>query len=437
MTEIKALPAAIEVEQELLSALLVNNEMLNDVIDILGPEDFYNSANQLIYEAVIKLYMKDIKPDAITIANTLGVEKIAQIGGITYLSNLINSGVSSRNIKKYAEIVKDKSNRRKLIHAGQELVQKAYAEETQLDEIVNTTQDKLLETTNANEAVIYTDEELMTYTLDTIQERFLNGGEIPGMRTGLKSLDNATNGLKKGELNIVAARPSMGKTVFALNIADGLAVQGYKVALFEMEMTPDALGMRRLAARACVDSITLNRGKLSDEDWARVGYKSSEIASKNNMFTDCSVNLSVADIKARSKKLKQKYGLDVIVIDHLTLMKMSKRERRDLEVADVTMNLKFLAKEIDVTVILLSQLNRGVEQRSDKRPMLSDLRESGAIEQDADLIMFLYRDEYYNPQSDDKGIMEVNIAKQRNGKTGVLKFSYKEEYQLIKESFRG
>lgn len=436
MTEVKALPSAIEVEQELLSALLVNNEMLNDVIDILRSEDFYNSANQLIYEAIMKLYMKDIKPDAITIANILGSENIAQIGGITYLSNLINSGVSSRNIKKYAEIVKDKSNRRKLIQAGQELVQKAYTEETQLDEIVNTTQDKLLETTNANEAVIYTDEELMTHTLDTIQERFLNGGEIPGMRTGLKSLDNATNGLKKGELNVIAARPSMGKTVFALNIADGLAGQGYKVALFEMEMTPDALGMRRLAARACVDSITLNRGKLSDEDWARVGYKSSEIASKNNMFTDCSVNLSVADIKARSKKLKQKYGLDVIVIDHLTLMKMSKRERRDLEVADVTMNLKFLAKEIDVTVILLSQLNRGVEQRSDKRPMLSDLRESGAIEQDADLIVFLYRDEYYNPQSDDKGIMEVNIAKQRNGKTGVLKFSYKEEYQLIKETFR-
>ncbi len=437
MTKVKALPSALEVEQEVLSSLLANNEVVNDVIDILEPEDFYNSTNKLIYEAIIKLYMEDIKPDAVTIANTLGAERISQIGGITYLSNLINSGVNSKNIKKYAEIIKDKSNRRKLIQTGQELIQKAYEEENQVDEIVNTTQDKLLKTTNTNKTDIYTDEELMTHTLETIQERFSNGGEIPGMRTGLRILDNAINGFKRGELNVIAARPSMGKTVFALNIADGLAVQGYKVALFEMEMTPDALGIRRLAARAYIDSIALNRGKLNDEDWNRIGYKSSEIASKNNMFTDCSVNLSVADIKARSKKIKQKYGLDVIVIDHLTLMKMSKRERRDLEVADVTMNLKFLAKEIDVTVILLSQLNRGVEQRADKRPMLSDLRESGAIEQDADLIMFLYRDEYYNPESSDKGTMEVNIAKQRNGKTGVLKFIYKEEYQLIKELFKG
>lgn len=433
MIEAKVPPAALEVEQQLLSALLVNTEAMNDVIDILSSNDFYRTDNQVIFESLKELYMTDVKPDITTVANKIGADKLAEIGGITYLSQLISSGIGSTNVKSYAQIIKEKSNRRKLIQAAQELMEKAYLEEVEITEIINSTQDKLLETTNVNESYIYTDEKLMNHTLNTVQDRFENGGEIPGMRTGLKLLDNAINGFKKGELNVIAARPSMGKTVFALNLADGLAAQGNKVALFEMEMTPEALGMRRLAAKALVDSIKLNRGQLNDNEWERIGRKTSEIAYRNNMFTDCSVNLSIEDIKARSKRIKQKHGLDVIVIDHLTLMKMPKLSRRDLEVGYVTMNLKALAKELDVTIILLSQLNRGVEQRADKRPMLSDLRESGSIEQDADLVMFLYRDEYYNPESEQKGVMETNIAKQRNGKTGVLKFAYKEEYQLITE----
>lgn len=433
MSEIKALPSALEVEQELLSTLFVNNKSITDVVDMIEPEDFYTSANQVIYKAIVELYMKDIKPDAVTIANVIGTEKLQQIGGITYLTQIMGSGVKNYNAKKYAEIIKEKSNRRKLIKAGQELIKGGYEEAIEISDIINDTQDKLLETTNVDDDFIFTDEELMMKTLEVVEERYASGGEIPGMRTGLKILDNATNGIKKGELNVIAARPSMGKTVFALNLADGLAAQGYKVALYEMEMTPEALGMRRLAAKSLIDSVKLNRGQLNDKEWELIAHRSSKLASINNMFTDCSVNLSIQDIKARSKRIKQKYGLDVIVIDHLTLMKMSKRERRDLEVADVTMNLKALAKELDISVILLSQLNRGVEQRTDKRPMLSDLRESGAIEQDADLIMFLYRDEYYNPESEDKRIMEVNIAKQRNGKTGILKFAYLEQYQLVTE----
>lgn len=433
MSEIKALPSALEVEQELLSTLFVNNKSITDVVDMIEPEDFYTSANQVIYKAIVELYMKDIKPDAVTIANVIGTEKLQQIGGITYLTQIMGSGVKNYNAKKYAEIIKEKSNRRKLIKAGQELIKGGYEEAIEISDIINDTQDKLLETTNVDDDFIFTDEELMMKTLEVVEERYASGGEIPGMRTGLKILDNATNGIKKGELNVIAARPSMGKTVFALNLADGLAAEGHKVVVFEMEMTPEALGMRRLAAKSLIDSVKLNRGQLNDKEWELIANRSSKLASINNMFTDCSVNLSIQDIKARSKRIKQKYGLDVIVIDHLTLMKMSKRERRDLEVADVTMNLKALAKELDISVILLSQLNRGVEQRTDKRPMLSDLRESGAIEQDADLIMFLYRDEYYNPESEDKRIMEVNIAKQRNGKTGILKFAYLEQYQLVTE----
>ncbi|MCW6075511.1 replicative DNA helicase [Clostridium sporogenes] len=436
MTENKALPFSLQVECDLVGTLLVNEDAINEVIDILEIEDFYNSANQIIYKALTKLYMRDIKADMVTISNEIGEETLTKIGGVTYLSKLIDSGTSGVNIINYAEIIKEKSNRRKLIKAAQNLIDKAYDEKVEIQDIVNKTQDKLLETTNTNDKLIYTDDELMTYTLQAIQERYKSGGEIPGMRTGSKLLDNAINGFKRGELNIIAGRPSMGKTVFALNVADGLAAEGYKVALFEMEMTPEALGMRRLAAKAYIDSIKLNRGSLNDDEWERLGYRTGEIAGRNNMFTDCSVNLSIQDIKARSKKIKQKYGLDVIIVDHLTLMKMAKKERRDLEVADTTMHLKFLAKELDVTVILLSQLSRAVEQRSDKRPMLSDLRESGAIEQDADTIMFLYRDEYYDVESEEKGILEVNIAKQRNGKTGALKFIYKEEYQLITEMFK-
>lgn len=433
MSEIKQFPSCIDVEQALLSTLLVDEQAINNIVDILESKDFYNTANQIVYKTILELYMKDIKADTVTIANTIGVEKLQQIGGITYLAKLTGSGLKNSNIKKYAEIIKEKSNRRKLIETAQKLMNQAYDESTEIQDIVNKTQDELLETTNVQENFIFTDEQLMIKTLDEIQERYKHKGEIPGLRTGLRLLDNAINGFKRGELNVIAGRPSMGKTTFALNVADGLAEQGHKVALFEMEMTPEALGMRRLAAKTYIDSIKLNRGTLTYEEWNRLAYKTNEIVKKSNIYTDCSVNLSIQDIKARSKRIKQKYGLDAIIIDHLTLMKMSKRERRDLEVAEVTMNLKALAKELDIAVILLSQLNRSVEQRTEKRPMLSDLRESGAIEQDADLVMFLYRDEYYFTESEEKGIIEVNIAKQRNGKTGVLKFAYREEYQLIRE----
>ncbi|MCD3207124.1 replicative DNA helicase [Clostridium botulinum C] len=435
MNEIKALPADVEIECNLLGELFANNNSINEVIEILEPNDFYSSANEIIFRTIVKLYMEDIKPDVITVVNEIGTSRLSQIGGITYVSKLIGSGIGSSNTKKYAEIIKEKSNRRKLIEAAKELVEKAYKEENNIEDLVNDTQDKLLKTTQMNKNVVYTDQDLMAYTLETMEQRYKSGGEIPGMRTGFRTLDNAINGLKRGNLNVIAARPSMGKTLFALNLADGLAEQGYKVVLFEMEMTPEDLGMRRLASKALIDSVKINRGQLNNEEWNNVAHKASAIAGKNNIFTDCSVNLSIADIKARSKRLKQKHNLDVIIIDHLTLMKMSRKDRRDLEVADTTMHLKFLAKELDVTIILLSQLNRGVEQRTDKRPMLSDLRESGAIEQDGDVIMFLYRDEYYDPNSEEKGILEVNIAKQRNGGTGILKFYYKKEFQKVGELY--
>lgn len=433
MDKLKSLPSNIEAEQELLSCIMVNNKRFDEIIDQVSTEDFYKDSHKLIFENMKKLYMRDISIDPVTLINEIGKENIERVGGVTYLSELLTGGLREISIKKYAEIIREKANRRRLIKAGQELIEKAYQENEEVAEIVNGAQDKLLETTKVQDNMIFTDEELMMITLDEVQKRYQNGGEIPGMRTGLKSLDNAINGVRKKELTVVAARPSMGKTAFSLRLADGLGEHGYKVAVFEMEMSAESLGVRRLAANAFIEATKLNRGTVKDSDFEMIAKKSNELAGRNNVFTDCSANLSLEDIKARSKRIKQKFGLDVIIIDHLTLMKIGKRERRDLEIADVTMGLKALAKELDIAVILLSQLNRGVEARADRRPMLSDLRESGAIEQDADLVIFLYRDEYYNPESDQKCIMEAIIAKQRDGKTGTLKFAFLKEFQVVGE----
>lgn len=429
----KTLPANVEAENEVLSSILKDNSGINEVIDELEPNDFYKTYNNKLFEAMVKLNSKNIAIDPITIIDFIGKDNVDQIGGVTYISELLASGLRNVSLKKYAQIIKDKSNRRKLIKASQELIEKAYQEDEEVTDIVNSVQDKLLETTKIQDNMIYTDEKLMIKTIEAIEKRYQDGGAIPGMRTGLRLLDNAINGMSKGELTIIAARPSMGKTVFALNLTDGLAKNGYKSSLFEMEMTAESLGMRRLAAIGYMDATFLKRGKLQDKDFETILRKSNELASRNNVFTDCSVNLSIQDIRARAKRIKQQHGLDVIVIDHLTLMKMPKADRRDLQVGEITMGLKNLAKELDVAVILLSQLSRSVEQRTDKRPMLSDLRDSGSIEQDADTIMFLYRDEYYNKETDKKGVLEVILAKQRDGATGTLNFFYKPEYQLVTE----
>ena len=225
----------------------------------------------------------------------------------------------------------------------------------------------------------------------------------------------------------------MGKTLIALHLADGLSDNGYKVGLFEMEMTEEALGMRRIGYSSFIDAYKIQKGKLSDKEWEKISYAYSKLSSRNNIFTDCSPDNSILDIKAKAKLLKQQYGLDVIIIDHLTLLRISNKERRDVAVGDITRQCKLMAKELDINVIVLSQLNRANEMRADKRPMLSDLRESGSIEQDADLVIFAHREEYYNKETEDKNIMEWIIAKQRNGKTGILKFHYNDAYQMISE----
>lgn len=431
--DLKALPHNLEAEKEVLGSILKNNEALYDVTDLLRADDFYQSRNILLYKTMLSMSNSNTPIDAITLANTMGAEQLQAIGGVTYIAELISSTLSSRNIRKYAEIVKEKSDRRKVIKTCQSALEKAYETSGNIKVIIGALEDELLSVGTDGENKILTDQELMEKTLNMIQENYERGGDITGISTGLKSLDQATNGIVKGDLVVIAGRPSMGKTCFALNIANNVAKDN-KIALFELEMNAEKLGARRLASQTLINATKLPRGKIDDKEWERVTTKASEIAYRNNMFTDTTAAITMTDIKAKCKKLKLKYGLDAIIIDHLGLISSSRnRERRDLEVAEITSQAKIMAKDLNVAVILLCQLSRAVEQRADKIPMMSDLRESGTIEQDADLIMLLFREEYYKPETDKKDIIEVIIAKQRDGRTGTLEFSYKSEYQLITE----
>lgn len=425
------LPHNLEAEINILGSILIENDIINDISEILISEDFYSKPNKILYSKMLDMHYKNIAIDTVTLSNTLGTENLKAIGGISYITEIASSVITISNFKSYADIVKDKAKRRKVIQVCHEALEEA--KEKDIKSIAVKLEDALLEINSTKKEEIFTDEELMNDTLAVIQKNYENGGEIPGMKTGLKSLDKATNGLKRGELIVIAGRPSMGKTCLALNIGSNM---GKKVGLFELEMGKEDLGMRRLAAKTLINGYKLQQGKMNDKEWERLSTRANEMAYKNNVFTDTSSCLTMLEIKSKCKKIKIKYGLDVVIIDHIGLIEPSnKNESKNNQISEITRQAKIIAKDLDVAVICLSQLSRAPETRTDKRPILSDLRDSGSIEQDADLIMFVYRDEYYDNETEDKGIMEVIIGKQRNGKTGTLRYAYKPEYQLIAEMF--
>lgn len=427
--EMQTLPQDIKCEQDVLGSMLTDKNRLVKFIEALDQDDFYRDAHRIIFIAISKLFADGKDVDVTLLINEIGKDNLVRVGGITYITDLI-TGAIPINPSNYIKILKDKSFRRKAIKQFSYGMQKMYDEESKAFEVANEVTSKLIESEEKRSAVL-TDEMLMEKTLTEIEKRYQNGGEIPGMKTGISDLDSFVGGIEKGYLTIIGGRPSMGKTVFVLNLSDGLCRNGYKVFLAELEMKEEDLGMRRLAYSAGIEASKLKYGKLNDKDFIDIVNKSGEIANRNGMFTDCTPKQSLLEIKAKAKAIKQAYGLDVVVIDHLTLMDIPERGTRDLAIGEVTSGLKALAKDLDVSVILLCQLSRAVEQRADKRPMLSDLRESGNIEQDADLVTFMYRDEYYNAETEDKGILECIVAKQRNGKTGTIKLSYSAEYQRV------
>ncbi len=432
----RALPSAIEVEVELLGIILESPKFLVECVNDIKIDDFYKQQHRAIYTSICNLFAEGKDITLITVAENLGKERLSKIGGLTYLADLITNKGTYSTAKSLIEIIKDKSTRRKAILSAKSAIEELEKDNLKTNEILGKLQNELTEKSSKNG--IIKDDELLLKTLTSVEKRVQAGGELPGMSTGFKKFDKATNGLKKGEFVVVGGRPSMGKTLIALNIGDGLAKNGHKVGIIEMEMTEESLGLRRMAYTALIEANKLQTGKLTDDEFINLSKAYNALAKRNNILTDCSDYQNILTIKAKAKAMKQINGLDVLIIDHLGLMDIKEGNNRAYAIGEVTRQLKLLAKELDINIILLCQLSRAVEQRADKRPMLSDLRESGNIEQDADLVMFAYRDAYYNPETEDKNVMEWIIAKQRNGCTGTLKFSYIDKYQLIGDlDFRG
>ena len=427
----KPLPNNLQAELELLEGILYDNEKMVTALSIVNPEDFYNSYCKNVFLIMNKLYAKDKHISTVTICNEIGEKNLNKVGGLTFIMDLTKGGFRSINVKDCAEIVKDLSSRRMLIKTCESTILKAYENKYDYKDLVSKVQNIQV---CDNKQTIKSYGEVLDMTSDFLEELSNSNEIISGLKTGYSNLDNAINGLKRGNLTILAGRPSIGKTTFAFNIMDNLGSNGYKGLFFELEMDLLEVGMKSYSSNCMLSSYAINRSsELSDKDWINISEVANQKFKENNLFFEFSSGLSLMEIREKSKSLKISEGLDFIVIDYLTLMKIPEKEKHYLAVGDITKGLKKLAKDLNISVILLSQLNRNVEARTDKRPMLGDLRDSGNIEEDADLVMLLYRDDYYNEDTEEKGILEVNIAKHRHGGTGILYFNYLKEFNKIVE----
>ena len=417
MSSTRALPHNLEIESEVIGAMIVDNNKILDAMEILKADDFHAEKHKYIFKAIESLYRNNKEVDMITLMTELK-PVLDAIGGVTYLSVLTSCTMGGK-IKNHCEILKELSNKRQVIKQCTLAMQKAYGDVESKDIINDFTNSMLCVETQKSK--ILTASEVMEKTLKFVEENYNNGGGIIGMGCGLKVIDNNTDGFIKKDVVVIAARPSMGKTLFATTIATGLS-KNYKTAIFELEMSDESLGVRMLASQSMLNGVNLRRGAFADKEWTNITQSATNLSTRQ-LWIDTNAVQSIFDIKAKAKRLKMQNGLDCIIIDHIGLIEEVGKNigNRNATISEITRQAKIMAKELDICVILLSQLNRAVEQRQDKRPLLSDLRESGSIEQDADLVMFLYRDQYYNAETEDRNILEAIISKQRNGKTGTLR----------------
>ena len=421
------MPQNVEVEMNLLGCLINNSKKIDDISYILDATDFYLDKHKAIYKAILELNSKGIV-DLITLTNYVKSKNIIeQCGGISYLSELATTALYSFNVIEYANIVKDKAKRRILINAARQMIEKSYGD-TELENIVESIEDDLVIAASKNkddDPVAISD--AISNALLNIESTWKEGGRIQGVTTGFKEVDKVISGLKKGDFIILAARPSMGKTAFALNIGQCASKEGC-VGIFSLEMSQEQLMNRLISARALVELGNIQNGSLKEDEFEKIALSANDLSSRKIFIDDKSMTIS--QIESKCKTLKRKSGLDVVIIDYLQLIEGTERNTsREQEVAKISRKLKKLAMSLDITIIALSQLSRAPEQRADHRPMLSDLRESGAIEQDADVIIFLYRDEYYNKESEDKNIAEVILGKNRNGEVKTIKLGWVGKYQ--------
>jgi replicative DNA helicase len=426
-------PQNLEAEESILSAVLIDNSTLLDILEILTPEDFYRSAHQKIFAAISDLFSKNEPVDLITLSNLLKEKgHLEEVGGATYLARLVDTAPLAVNAQHYAKIVHNKASLRRLIQNANKIAKRCYEDQGDVDDVIDFAEQSIFEISgDKNKQSFYALSSLIHANIDALEERQGNKALVTGVPTGYSRLDNLTSGFQNSDLIILAARPSMGKTALALNIARNVAVDdNIPVAIFSIEMSREQLSMRLLCAEARIDSAKLRSGFFSREDWINV-TNAADILSEAPIYIDDSPDISAMAIRTKARRLKLDKGVGLIVIDYLQLMKTtSSAERRDLEISEISRSLKALAKELNVPVLALSQLNRKLEERHDKRPQLSDLRESGALEQDADVVAFIYRDEVYNREENNpnKGIAEILLKKQRNGPTGDIKLTFLSAY---------
>jgi replicative DNA helicase len=437
LDKIKLPPHSLEAEQSVLGGLLLDNEAFDRIADLVSHEDFYRSDHRAIFRQIATLIERGRPADVITLSEALeSTGQLQNVGGIAYLGALDKFIPGAANIRRYAEIVRERSIMRKLAEVGADIAEASYnpmgRSPAQLLDEAEAKVFEIAETGARGKQSFISAQQLLTQAverIDTLYNRD-NPSDITGLATGFRDLDRLTSGLQPGDLIIVAGRPSMGKTAFALNISEHVALfAGKPVAVFSMEMTGNQLMMRMLGSAGRLDQHKLRTGRLEDEDWQKLTDALSKL-DKAEIYVDESGVLNALELRARARRLhRQCKGLGLIVIDYLQLMSaVSQVENRATEISEISRSLKALAKELSVPVVALSQLNRSLEQRTNKRPIMSDLRESGAIEQDADLILFIYRDEVYNPDSSDKGIAEIIISKQRNGPIGTLNLTFLGQY---------
>jgi replicative DNA helicase len=434
--KLKIPPHSIEAEQSVLGSMLISPDSWDKVAEVVVEDDFYNRSHQTIYRAILRLLKTNQPVDLITVSENLeNLDELEAAGGFAYLGELAKNTPSAANVTAYAHIIKERAVTRELIGVAHEIADVGYNPEGRdSGEILDMAESRVFEIaekrTGKNEGPRSV-EMVLTKTIDRLEALVKSNKEVTGVSTGYTDLDKKTSGLQQSDLIIVAARPSMGKTTFAMNLCENaMLLEEKPVLVFSLEMPSEQIMMRMLASLSRVDQTKIRTAQLDDEDWARMSNTMAMLKDKDNLYVDDSSGLTPMEVRSRARKLaREKGGISLIMIDYLQLMQVpGLSDNRNLEIAEISRSLKSLAKELEVPVVALSQLNRGLEQRSDKRPINSDLRESGSIEQDADLIMFIYRDEVYNEASTEKGIAEIIIGKQRNGPIGTTRLTFQGQF---------
>jgi replicative DNA helicase len=435
-------PQNVEAEQSVLGGILIENDAINKVLEILTPEDFYRDAHRRIYNALINLSSRDEPADLITLTNELRkIDQLDAAGGASYITSLIDSVPTAANIEYYAKIVKEKSILRQLIQTSTEIITESYQDRSDVESFLDEAERSIFQISeNRVRPSFYPIRDIVKQSFRTLERLYEKKELVTGVPSGFKELDQMTAGFQPSDLIIVAGRPSMGKTAFCLNVVQYAAIEKRTpVAVFSLEMSKEQLVIRLLCSEAHVEGTKLRTGFLSEGDWPRLTIAAGNL-SEAPIFIDDSAALSILELRAKARRLKADRGLGMVIIDYLQLMRGRTRvESRQQEISEISRSLKAVAKELNIPVIAVSQLSRRTEERTGMRPQLSDLRESGAIEQDADLILFLYRDEVYNRSEDNpnRGKAEMIIGKQRNGPTGKIELAFLSKFTTFKDLYKG